>query len=199
MVAVASALFWVAVTVATSIILTLLVTLTTRIRLWPPGDDDKKAVFHWGLVGIFDFSIVSIAVLQWDSWILARPSSLIVGLVLSGLGGAIFLKSSQAMSTAETSGQVADELHTEGLYARSRNPQYLGMMVGLVGFALLANSLSVVLLCVLHVCWLVLLPFTEEPWLRDQFGKEYERYCAQVPRFVGYQTVRPSKSGQHRI
>jgi protein-S-isoprenylcysteine O-methyltransferase Ste14 len=69
------------------------------------------------------------------------------------------------------------------------------MIVGLVGFALFVNSLSVTVLCILHICWLVFLPFSEEPWLRDQFGKQYKRYCDRVPRFVGYQTVRPAKYG----
>lgn len=192
MVALAPGLFWLAVTVAATIVVTLLVTLTTKFRLWPPGDDARKAMLHWGLVGVFDLGIVGVAVLRWNTWVLPRPSSLVVGALLSVCGAAVFAKSSRAMTAAETGGRVASELHTGGLYARSRNPQYLGMIVGLVGFALLVNSVYVVVLCVLHVCWLVLLPFAEEPWLRDQFDEEYERYCDRVPRFVGLRTVRPT-------
>lgn len=32
--------------------------------------------------------------------------------------------------------------------------------------------------------WL-LLPFDEEPWLRETYGEAYERYREWVPRFVG--------------
>lgn len=189
MVALAQGLFGVAVTVAAAIIVSLLVTLTTRMRLWPPGNDARKAMLHWGLVGVFDVSILGVAVLQWNTWVLSRPSSLVVGVVLSVCGAAIFIRSSRVMSASETSGRVAGDLYTDGLYARSRNPQYFGMIVGLFGFAFLVNSLSVAVLCVLHVWWLLLLPFAEEPWLQAQFGEEYEQYCDRVPRFVGLKTI----------
>lgn len=182
-------LFWLAVIAAAAIISTLLITLLTRFRLWPPGDDTRKAVFHWGLVGIFDISIVSVAFLEWNAWILPRPSSVIVGLLLSIGGATIFIISSGMMSAAETTGQTAAELYTEGLYARSRNPQYLGMIIGLVGFALLVNSLFVAILSLVHMSWLLLLPFAEEPWLREQFGDEYDDYCDRVPRFVSRKTI----------
>lgn len=189
MVALATVLFGVAAAVAVTIVATLLVTLTTRVRLWPPGDDARKAALHWGLVGAFDVGILAVAALRWNAWILPRPSSLVVGAVLSVCGAAVFFHSSRAMSADETTGRVADELYTDGLYARSRNPQYLGMMIGLVGFALLVNSTYVAVLVVAHVCWLVLLPFAEEPWLREQFGDEYDRYCDRVPRFVGFRSI----------
>lgn len=108
---------------------------------------------------------------------------------LFGVGAAIFITSSRAMNATETTGQTATKLYTEGLYARSRNPQYLGMMIGLVGFALFVNSLFVVILSLAHICWLLLLPFTEEPWLREQFGDEYDDYCNRVPRFVSRRTI----------
>jgi protein-S-isoprenylcysteine O-methyltransferase Ste14 len=40
----------------------------------------------------------------------------------------------------------------------------------------------------MYIGWLTFLPLAEEPWLRDQFGEHYERYCDRVPRFVGRQT-----------
>lgn len=188
----ATGLFWVAVAAAAAIIATILITLRTGVRLWPPGDDVRKAVLHWGLVGLFNIAIVSIAVLEWNSWLLARPSSLLFGVLLSGCGAAIFLVSSGPMNAAETTGRAAGDLYTDGLYARSRNPQYLGMMIGLVGLILLVNSLHVAILGLCHICWLVLLPFAEEPWLRKQFGEEYDDYCERVPRFVSRRTIRPS-------
>lgn len=184
-----SGLFWIGISVAAAIITTILVTLTTRFRLWPPGNNPMKAALHWGFVGVFNLVLINIAVLRWNSWVLARPTSLIVGLLGSILGATIFAKSTRAMSTAETSGRVANQLYTDGLYARSRNPQYVGMIIGLVGFAFLINSWEVAVLCLVHVGWLLLLPFAEEPWLRDQFGGEYDRYSDRVPRFIGLRTV----------
>ncbi|MFB6152819.1 MAG: isoprenylcysteine carboxylmethyltransferase family protein [Halodesulfurarchaeum sp.] len=187
---VAELLFVGGVLAAGTIIVTLLVTLTTTYRLWPPGDDHWKALLHWGLVGSFDICTLIVAVLDWNTWMLPRPSSFVIGLVLSVAGGGIFVYSSRVMSRDETTGQVTTELYTDGPYAYSRNPQYVGMLIGLFGFVLLANAVHVVVLIGLHAVWLILLPFAEEPWLRDQFGDEYERYCDHVPRFIGLATIR---------
>jgi len=188
--AIAQIAFVVGVLAAAAIIGTLLITLTTDIRLWPPGDERAKALLHWGFVGIFDICLLVVAVLDWNTWRLPYPESLIPGVVLSLVGGGFFVYSVRVMDSAETTGQTATELYTDGPYARSRNPQYVGMMIGLLGFVLLANAALVAVLCVLHVGWLVLLPFAEEPWLRDQFGDKYDQYCERVPRFLGRSSFR---------
>jgi len=190
MVALGTVLFWTAATAAAAIVATLLVTVLSGLRLWPPGDDAQKAALHWGLVAVFDCCLVGLAVLEWNTWLLPRPSSLLVGVLLSGCGAGVFAVSARAMRAAETTGRTAAELRTDGPYARSRNPQYLGMMVGLVGFALLVNSLRVAVLSLSYVCWLALLPFAEEPWLRERFGDEYDEYCGRVPRFASRRTFR---------
>ena len=173
---------------ASSIVVTLLVTLATDVRFWPPGDNRLKAGLHWGLVAVFDVALLAVAVLEWNTWVLPRPSSLLVGVPLSAVGVGVFGYSVRVMNQVETTGQTVEELYTDGPYARSRNPQYVGMLIGLVGFGLLANAALVVPLLVVHGCWLVLLPFAEEPWLREAFGDEFERYCEAVPRFVGMRT-----------
>ncbi|MDH3622522.1 MAG: hypothetical protein OES69_13780 [Myxococcales bacterium] len=35
------------------------------------------------------------------------------------------------------------------------------------------------------MAWFALTPFTEEPWLRKQYGEAYDAYCQRVPRFLG--------------
>ena len=172
------------------IIGTLVWTIVGERRFWPPADEQWKASLHWGLVGVFDVSLAIVALQRWNTWVLPRLSSLFLGVTLSIVGLAAFVSSTRTMTTAETTGQAASELYTDGLYARSRNPQYVGMIVGLVGFVLLVNAAAVAILALLQVIWVVLLPFAEEPWLRERFGDAYERYCDRVPRFVGLQTVR---------
>ena len=71
-----------------------------------------------------------------------------------------------------------------GPYRISRNPQYVADIAMLAGFAILANSTYAWITCLLGMVWFVLAPFTEEPWLRDQFGVEYELYMKRVPRFL---------------
>jgi hypothetical protein len=63
-------------------------------------------------VAIFDVALLVLAVLEWNAWILPRPASLGVGLVLSGAGAWLFFASSRSMTGAETAGRAADTLHT---------------------------------------------------------------------------------------
>ncbi|KAB1192855.1 hypothetical protein GJR96_05110 [Haloferax sp. MBLA0076] len=174
---------------ASGIYLILVVTLTTTRQWWPPGDKTWAYYLHWSLVAVFNVSILTVAVLDWNEWILPRPASLVVGVLLSGLGAAIFLRSANAMQSDEVRG-VTGDLYTDGPYAYSRNPQYVGMLVGIVGFAVLVNSFFVAVLAAVHAGWVVLLPFAEEPHLHEEYGREYERYTDRVPRFVGRTTLR---------
>ncbi|MFC7174020.1 methyltransferase family protein [Haloplanus litoreus] len=102
------------------------------------------------------------------------------------------------MQSAETMG-VTGDLYTSGPYAYTRNPQYVGMIVGVTGFALLADSAPVATLAAVHVGWVLLLPRAEEPHLRAEFGDAYDRYATRVPRFVGLRTVRRAVSSVERV
>lgn len=185
-----SAAFGVGVAAAAVVLVTLVVTVvSSQWRFWPPGEKSWKYRLHWGCVAVFNVALVATAVLDWNTWILPRPTTLVVGAVLALVGLAVFVVSVRSFERHETMG-LAGDLHTTGPYARSRNPQYVGMIVGLVGFALLVNSLLVSVLVVLHVSWVLLLPFAEEPWLREEFGEEYRQYREEVPRFVGVETFK---------
>ncbi len=79
----------------------------------------------------------------------------------------------------------ADELVQQGIFAHSRNPLYLGNLLGLIGLLIIHSS---------PAGYLVGLPFyllaygsivcAEEEYLAHRFGEEYLRYCREVPRFL---------------
>ncbi|WP_248895545.1 methyltransferase family protein [Haloplanus halobius] len=163
-------------------------TLLTDHEWWPPGDRTPAYYCHWTLVGVFDVALLAVADLDWGSWRLAAPLSL-AGVGLTVLGTALFAWGARTMRSAETMG-VTGNLYTDGPYAYTRNPQYLGMIVGVAGFALAADSLLLAVLAAIHVGWVLLLPRAEEPHLRAEFGDAYDQYAARVPRFVGVRTVR---------
>ncbi|MBI3474984.1 MAG: isoprenylcysteine carboxylmethyltransferase family protein [Acidobacteria bacterium] len=75
-------------------------------------------------------------------------------------------------------------LVVRGLHHYIRNPMYIGVLLIVGGQAWLFHSRSIAtyLLC-LGVCFHVFVLLYEEPTLRRQFGEEYERYCATVPRW----------------
>ncbi len=72
-----------------------------------------------------------------------------------------------------------------GLYRHVRNPMYVGVVSVIVGQGLLLGSARVLDYGVL--VWLAFSLFVigyEEPTLRRTFGAEYERFCANIPRWI---------------
>ncbi|ESP88672.1 methyltransferase family protein [Candidatus Halobonum tyrrellensis] len=162
----------------------LVVTLTTGVRLWPPGERSWKYYLHWGLVTAYELSTLAVTRDDWDSWVVPTAVRFGVGVPLAVVGGALFVVGTGTLGADETGG-VEGDLRTDGPYAYTRNPQYVGMILGRAGLVLLVNSRRVAVLGGLQVGWVTLLPFAEEPWLAERFGAEYERYRERVPRFVG--------------
>ncbi|MHC4532006.1 MAG: methyltransferase family protein [Planctomycetota bacterium] len=76
-------------------------------------------------------------------------------------------------------------LVVQGLYRYVRNPMYLGVLMILLGEALLFGS---VVLLGYAVGWFVLINLVivlyEEPALRSRYGESYQRYCRAVGRWL---------------
>ena len=76
-------------------------------------------------------------------------------------------------------------LATDGIYAWTRNPMYVGGAPLMLGLAIVIALDWLPLLMV--PAWFVLhfgIVRREERYLAGKFGDEYRRYCAQVPRYV---------------
>lgn len=72
-----------------------------------------------------------------------------------------------------------------GPFARSRNPLYLGLLVGAAGVAVLAGSLWALIALPLEwalLRWGAVLP--EEHYLAAKFGAAYTEYADRVPRWL---------------
>jgi protein-S-isoprenylcysteine O-methyltransferase Ste14 len=77
------------------------------------------------------------------------------------------------------------KLVVRGLHHYVRNPMYIGVALIIAGQAWLFHSRHIAIY--LAGFWLVahfFVLFYEEPTLRKQFGEEYQRYCAEVPRWI---------------
>ncbi len=81
-------------------------------------------------------------------------------------------------------GVLEEDLKTDGIYAVSRNPMYLGVAVAQFGFFLALPSLFS-LTCLL-IGWLALYSQTieEEKHLRQTFNSEYRAYASNVRRWL---------------
>ena len=77
------------------------------------------------------------------------------------------------------------QLVVGGLYRFVRNPMYTGVVSAILGQALLLGSAA--LLAYAAAAWLTFHLFVlayEEPTLRAAFGADYDRFCADVPRWI---------------
>jgi protein-S-isoprenylcysteine O-methyltransferase Ste14 len=111
----------------------------------------------------------------------------VVGALVAVAGGALALAGERrfrAVGTNVPPWKPALYLATDGIYARLRNPMYVGLMllVAGIGIALASDWILVLLVptaLVLHYGVVL----REERYLERKFGEEYRRYKAKVPRW----------------
>ncbi len=110
-----------------------------------------------------------------------------LGVVLGAIGGTLRLWPVFVLGK-RFSGLVAIQpghrLVTTGIYAHIRNPSYLGLMIGALGWALAFRSLVGVVLALLNLIPLIARMDSEEALLRSAFGAEYETYYAKTWRHI---------------
>ena len=143
---------------------------------------------------------------QLPSTLLFAPGQLVValGYGLLALGVLVAVAALRGYDLAEFAGwayvrrglAAADgPLHTAGLNRLVRHPLYLGLLLGLVGFWLLAPSgpRSVFVGC--NVAYLLVGTRLEERKLFARFGEAYARYQARVPQLLPlkWRSATPSK------
>lgn len=77
------------------------------------------------------------------------------------------------------------ELIVRGLYRFVRNPMYIGVLLVLLGEAMLFHSWALLLYSTGFIAFFHLfVVLYEEPTLRRKFGKSYEQYLGTVSRWI---------------
>ena len=106
------------------------------------------------------------------------------------------IKVATLLGLPEVSATRASELLTEGIYGQIRHPRYVGLMLEVSGFALIANYLAgyVVVVATIPFLWVTVL--LEERELMQRFGDQYAQYAQRVPRFIP--RGRPGGGPSHR-
>ncbi|MBI4525932.1 MAG: isoprenylcysteine carboxylmethyltransferase family protein [Deltaproteobacteria bacterium] len=82
------------------------------------------------------------------------------------------------------------ELVTGGLYSKLRHPQYLGLILIIVGFLIMWPTLLTVLLAPFLIGRYIFLAIEEDRELEEKFGENFRRYKEAVPRFIPSLTYR---------
>ena len=106
------------------------------------------------------------------------------------IGGAIILLDSFARFVVQGLGTPAPVFPTRhlvvsGLYRYVRNPIYVAVLSVVLGQAILFGSPAILVYGLsLWIAFTLFMLVYEEPTLRRTFGKEYETFCANVPRWI---------------
>jgi protein-S-isoprenylcysteine O-methyltransferase Ste14 len=107
-------------------------------------------------------------------------------LILAGLGyAAAALGLFRSAGTRAEPWKTTSAIVRSGVYARTRNPMYLGMAMVYTGLSLVFSSLAALLL--LPVVILLIqsqVIAREERYLESKFGEEYLQYKANVRRWL---------------
>jgi protein-S-isoprenylcysteine O-methyltransferase Ste14 len=116
------------------------------------------------------------------------PSTLLdfVGFLIGSVGIVLCLISIAAFRSMQKTFCIeTGKLTTAGPYRWSRNPQYVGWFLFLLGYALTDWSLWCLAALVAVAISLHLLVLVEEEHLQRIFGKPYLEFCQKIPRYVG--------------
>ncbi|MFW9897101.1 MAG: methyltransferase family protein [Candidatus Thorarchaeota archaeon] len=155
-----------------------------KIRVFPPQNKHSLQFWiYWILVTISYGNIFLLCILDWDSFIFQLWLRLPFGVFLIIIGLIIMLWGAWSLNISSSMG-LQKTLIVRGLYKYSRNPQYIGNILLLIGIIIVSNSALTLVVGILGIFWTILLPFAEEPWLREQFGEKYKEYCKKVRRFL---------------
>ena len=105
---------------------------------------------------------------------------LILGFILSFGSGNLFRRS----GTPPRPGVRATMLVTNGAFRYTRNPMYLGLIIMLIGVAILLGSYSP-LIVIPIVIWILHNKFIlrEEKWMEEWFGDSYLEYKSKTRRW----------------
>ena len=118
----------------------------------------------------------------WKFELLNIPLKIIgIGLVVFG----IYLNYSAKRKSRLFDMVTENRLITTGVYGIVRNPVYSAILLVCTGTIFIVNN--VVLFIVPIICWIyitVFLILTEEKWLVERYGQEYEEYCKKVNRCI---------------
>ncbi len=177
------------IAVVLELVYILLFVLTIKLpnfRFWPPPSARSWQFFSaWLMAGIVVINGVFLGLLDFDSSFL--PSLRIrlpVALIFFIFGSIIGSWGYMAFGLRATLG-LGDKLIINGPYHYTRNPQYIGDSMNMVGYMIITNSWMVWIIGLMGIALNILAPYTEEPWLEKRYGESYRQYKKNVPRFFG--------------
>lgn len=173
------------VSIATILILAAMAAMRRDFQFFPPPSN--KSWQHRAFMALFRLFLYPLVALTVVSFELVDESAYALHyglgglLLLAGLGAAFWITAQMGWRNAfgEKRGLV-----TDGWFRFSRNPIYVATWIGLIGWGVVANHLTVSVLLVAWGLLYILAPFAEEPWLEAEYGDAYRVYRMRTRRFL---------------
>ena len=135
-------------------------------------------------VGIIPAQLMSVGF----GWSHLPASARFTGFCVGMLGNLVFLIAVLCMKDSWRAGipdQDKTELVTDGIYAFSRNPAFLGFDLQYIGVLLMFCNLLTGMFTVFAIVMLHRQILQEERYLTATFGEEYRAYQRRVFRYLG--------------
>ena len=154
-------------------------------RFWPPPAARSWQFFAaWSIADLVLVIFLLLGAADFNSACLPIfHHRLPFALALFGAGSVLGTWAWLTIGLSNTLG-LGVKLVTSGPYRFTRNPEYIGDSLNILGYMVLTNSWMVWVLGALGLALNIMAPFTEEPWLEERFGAEYRTYKQCVPRFI---------------
>jgi protein-S-isoprenylcysteine O-methyltransferase Ste14 len=177
------------IAVAVITLVLVVAALFTQGNLSPGEREDRTN--RWVLAVFLPIGLIGAWLPAWcdrtDVWTIDGDVVRWLGVALYAAGGALRLWPVFVLGR-RFSGLVAIQpghrLVTDGIYGIIRHPSYLGMIVNMLGWALVFRSALGVLLVALTVAILIGRIRSEETLLQSQFGAAYDAYRARTWRLI---------------
>lgn len=152
-------------------------------RIWPPPEKKTWQFYYiWILTYISLIGLIILGFMDWNSFILDFLVLRVIGGVKFVVGIYLLIWGMRTLSLHLSHG-LKGELITNGPYKFSRNPQYIGINLAILGYIFITNSFLSLITGGFGIILFFLTPFVEEPWLKEVLGSKYEEYCRKVRRF----------------
>ncbi len=124
------------------------------------------------------FAICEIFVNGWGHWL-----RYLIGLPIMIIAFGITLRGYRFLGLDNTYCE-SDGLVTGGMYAYSRNPQYVTSVLATVGLGITSGSLITLAFAATLFALYFLFVLNEERWLLQGYGRAFADYMKSTPRFV---------------
>ena len=122
-------------------------------------------------------------VIVYLSFSMIKMVLLMIGVLLIAAGAVLWVLA--VFRAKIDDGITNNRLVTDGVYALVRNPIYSAFLPVCTGTLMIYGNLWLLILPVLYWLFLMgLMKCTEEKWLKNLYGVEYEEYCRRVNRCI---------------